>query len=86
MFFLNKQVNLDKIFMLGRRRELLDSLIYLGKHGLPVQGCHDTLITVHSYTCVVKGFFGMSQFIPQVRYATFEYTSEVPWDKRATNT
>ena len=59
---------------------------YLGKHRLPVQGCHDTLITVHSYACVMKGFFGMSQFIAHVRHATFKNTSKVAWDKRATNT
>lgn len=62
------------------------SIIYLGKHRLPMQGGNDTLITVHSYTCVVKGFFGMSQLIPQVRYTTLEDASKVPRDKRATNT
>lgn len=59
---------------------------YLCEHGFPVQGCHDTLITVHSYASVVKGFFGVSQFVPQICHATLEDAPKVAGDQSAANT
>ena len=58
----------------------------LCKHGLSMQGHHRTLITVHSYCCIVEGFLRMPQFVMKICYTALKNASEISRNKSSSYT